>query len=100
MSNLTMGTSEELAFKCAFKRCFIESTLVLSARHQKTKLFEIHGRSRGLSITRLLRTFWEICITAVTDIDTHNLRIRLLTQTIETTDVNVGSGKMFKPYWG
>ena len=105
ISNLTVGTDEELAFKNAIKsplRCFHGSTHVLCTRHLKEntnrQMQNNIGYPEAERIEIIDAIFGKNGLTQNTDVDTFEYRHRELERIIEEKVSKVGE-KKFMPYF-
>ena len=79
ISNLTVGSDEELAFKNAIRRCFSGCTHVLCTRHLRENTNKYLENNVGCPKTerdKILNTiFGEQGLIQDTDVDTHSFRL-------------------------
>lgn len=102
IENLTIGSDEESAFKCAIKRCLPGATHVLCTRHLKQNANKQMEDSVGFPISDrqeiLTGIFGENGIVRAKDTDTLNIRVERMKRIINQKDVNVQE-KKFQPYF-
>lgn len=99
LNQLTVGSDEELAFKCSISRCLIGSTHVLCTRHLKQNANKQMEDKVGLPMKDrqeiLNKIFGDDGIVSARDIDTYTTRVTRLRDMVDAKDKNE---KKFRPY--
>ena len=102
LSNLTVGSDEELAFKASIKRCFPGCTHVLCTRHLKQNANRYMEDQVGYALKDrhevLTRIFATDGLLDARDVDTYSTKLERLKILITEKDENAGD-KKFRPFF-